>query len=66
MKKMAAVYSAYEYTSELIKLLQMVYHNVKRYFRMQSDMQDVNQVLASHFDDLGAEGDRSIHPPFEN
>ena len=52
-EKMAAVYSAYESTSELIKLLQMVYHNVKRYFRMQSDMQDVNQVLASHFDDLG-------------
>lgn len=52
-EKMAAVYSAYENTSELIKLLQMVYHNVKRYFRMQSDMQDVNQVLASHFDDLG-------------
>lgn len=52
-EKVAAVYSAYESTSELIKLLQMVYHNVKRYFRMQSDMQDVNQVLASHFDDLG-------------
>ena len=52
-EKMAAVYSAYENTSELIKLLQMVYHNVKRYFRMQSDMQDVNRVLASHFDDLG-------------
>ena len=52
-EKMAAVYSAYENTSELIKLLQMVYHNVKRYFQMQSDMQDVNQVLASHFDDLG-------------
>lgn len=52
-EKMAAIYSAYENTSELIKLLQMVYHNVKRYFRMQSDMQDVNQVLASHFDDLG-------------
>lgn len=52
-EKMAAVYSAYENTSELIKLLQMVYHNVKRYFRMQSGMQDVNRVLASHFDDLG-------------
>ena len=31
----------------------MVYHNVKHYFQMQIDMQDVNQVLASHFDDFG-------------
>ena len=52
-EKMAAVYSAYDNTSALIKLLQMVYHNVKHYFQMQIDMQDVNQVLASHFDDFG-------------
>lgn len=52
-EKMAAVYSAYENTAALIKLLQMVYHNVKHYFQMQIDMQDVNQVLASHFDDFG-------------
>ena len=31
----------------------MVYHNVKHYFQMQIDMQDVNQVLASHFNDFG-------------
>ena len=52
-EKMAAVYSAYDNTSALIKLLQMVYHNVKHYFQMQIDIQDVNQVLASHFDDFG-------------
>ena len=51
--KMAAIYSAYDNTSALINLLQMVYHNVKHYFQMQIDMQDVNQVLASHFDDFG-------------
>lgn len=51
--KMAAVYSAYEKTGALINLLQMVYHNVKHYFQMQIDMQEVNQVLASHFNDFG-------------
>lgn len=51
--KMAAVYSAYENTSALINLLQMVYHNVKHYFQRQIDMQNVNQVLAAHFDDFG-------------
>lgn len=51
--KMAAVYSAYDNTQSLIKLLQMVYHNVKHFFQMQVDMQEVNAVLASHFDDFG-------------
>ena len=52
-EKMAAIYSAYDNTSALINLLQMVYHNVKHYFQIQLDMQDVNQVLASHFNDFG-------------
>lgn len=51
--KMAAVYSAYENTQSLIKLLQMVYHNVKHFFQIQVEMQEVNAVLASHFDDFG-------------
>ena len=51
--KMAAIYSAYDNTRALINLLQMVYHNVKHYFQMQLDMQDVNQVLAAHFNDFG-------------
>lgn len=51
--KMAAVYSAYDNTQSLIKLLQMVYHNVKHFFQMQVDMQEINSVLASHFDDFG-------------
>lgn len=51
--KMAAVYSAYENTQALIKLLQMVYHNVKHFFQIQLKMQEVNTVLASHFDDFG-------------
>ena len=52
-EKMSAVYSAYDNTGALINLLQMVYHNVKHYFQIQIDMQDVNQVLASHFNDFG-------------
>ena len=52
-EKMSAVYSAYDNTGALINLLQMVYHNVKHYFQMQIDMQDVNQVLASYFNDFG-------------
>ncbi len=51
--KMAAVYSAYDNTQSLIKLLQMVYHNVKHFFQLQINMQEVNTVLASHFDDFG-------------
>ncbi|MCD8376052.1 MAG: DUF5716 family protein [Oscillospiraceae bacterium] len=51
--KMAAVYGAYENTQSLIKLLQMVYHNIKHYVQMQVEMQQVNQVLASHFNDFG-------------
>ena len=51
--KMAAVYSAYENTQSLIKLLQMVYHNVRHYFQLQIDMQEVNKVLSSHFDGFG-------------
>ena len=51
--KMAAVYSAYDNTQSLIKLLQVVYHNVKHFFQLQIDMQEVNAVLASHFDDFG-------------
>ena len=51
--KMAAVYSAHENTQALIKLLQMVYHNVRHFFQLQIAMQEVNTVLASHFDDFG-------------
>lgn len=51
--KMAAVYSAYDNTQALINLLQMVYHNVKHFFQIQIDMQNVNQVLASHYNDFG-------------
>lgn len=51
--KMAAIYSAYDNTRALINLLQMVYHNIKHYFQMQIDMQEVNEVLASHFNDFG-------------
>ena len=52
-EKMAAIYSAYDSTQSLVNLLQMVYHNVKHYFQMQIDMQEVNEVLATHFNDFG-------------
>lgn len=51
--KMMAVYSAYDNTQSLIKLLKTVYHNVRHFFQLQIDMEDVNTVLASHFDDFG-------------
>jgi len=50
---MTAIYNAYDNTQELIKLLQMVYHNVKHYFKIQVEMRNINKVLASHFDDFG-------------
>lgn len=52
-EKMEAVYSAYHNTTELINLLRSVYHNVKHYFQLQTELYDVNLVLASHFDDFG-------------
>lgn len=52
-EKMTAVYSAYDNTLELIKLLKTVYHNVNRFFQLQVEMQDINQVLSSHFDEFG-------------
>ncbi len=52
-EKMTAVYSAYENMEALIKTLQMVYHNVKHFFQIQMEMQDVNTVLESHYDDFG-------------
>lgn len=61
--KMAAVYSAYDNTQALINLLQMVYHNVKHFFQKQLHMQQINEVLASHFDDFGKNVvEAYIHP----
>lgn len=52
-EKMLAVYGAYDNTQALRKMLQTVYHNVKHFFQIQIQMQDVNKVLSSHFDDFG-------------
>ena len=51
--KMTAIYSSYDNTQSLINLLQMVYHNVKHFFQIQIEMQEINDVLASHFDNFG-------------
>lgn len=51
--KMTAVYSSYDNTLSLINLLQMVYHNVKHFFQIQIEMQEINDVLAAHFDNFG-------------
>ena len=52
-QKLEAVYSAYNNTEELISLLSRVYHNVKRFFKEEINMKDINEVLASHYDDFG-------------
>jgi len=52
-EKMMSVYSAYDNTLALIKLLKTVYHNVKSYFQLQMDIHNINKVLALHFDDFG-------------
>ena len=52
-EKMVAVYTAYDNTQALVKMLQTVYGSIKSYFQKQIDMQEVNQVLAAHFDDFG-------------
>jgi hypothetical protein len=51
--KMSSVYSAYDNTQALIKLLKTVYHNVKRYFSLQIEIKSLGAVLSSHFDEFG-------------
>lgn len=51
-EKMAAVYTAFDNTQALIRLLRLVYHNVKHYFQMQLELHDVGEVLSSYFDDF--------------
>ena len=48
-EKMAAVYTAFDNTQALIRLLRLVYHNVKHYFQMQLELHDVGEVLSSVF-----------------
>ena len=52
-EKMAAVYTAFDNMQALIRLLRLVYHNVKHYFQMQLELHDVGEVLSSYFDDFG-------------
>ena len=52
-EKMAAVYTAFDNTQALIRLLRLVYHNVKHYFQMQLELHDVGEVLSYYFDDFG-------------
>ena len=42
--KMAAVYSAYDNTRDLIKLLQMIYHNVKHFFLLITPMSIITWI----------------------
>ena len=51
--KMTSIYSAYDNTQALIKVLRHVYHNVERFFKLQIELQNINEVLSSHFDDFG-------------
>lgn len=50
--KTEAVYIAYKNTTSLIKMLKTVYHNINRYFILQIDMSDLNEVLSKHYDDF--------------
>lgn len=50
---MLAVYSAYDNTMQLRDLLKSIYHNVRRFCQMQAELYNVNDILATHFDDFG-------------
>ena len=52
-EKMSAVYSAYENTQTLIKMLQQVYHDVRHYYGLLLKMSDESRILALHYDDFG-------------
>lgn len=50
--KMVAVFTADENTRNLISALQRVYHNVHHYFQKQMEMENIEDILVSHFDEF--------------
>lgn len=51
-EKMMALYGAYDKTLALVKLLKTVYHNINRFSQQQLDMNNINDVLETHFNDF--------------
>lgn len=51
-EKMSAVYSAYENTQSLIKLLQQVHYDIRSYYKQLLNMSDEGKILASHYDNF--------------
>ncbi len=50
--KLQTISLAYHNTQDLINLLKTVFHNIKRYFKAQLDLEDSNQILAMYYDDF--------------
>ena len=51
-EKLIALNGAYDKTHAMTKVLKRVYHNVNRYVQQLIDSDDINEILAAHFDDF--------------
>ncbi len=51
-EKLMAIYSAYDKTQSMIKMLKKVYHNINRYVQTLIGTDNVNKILSAHFDDF--------------
>lgn len=57
-----ATVSAYENSINLINSLKSLHHNLGRYYRKISDLQEINSILAEHFDNYKEYIDKIYHP----
>ena len=51
-EKMIAIDGAYNRTVAMIKALKKIYHNVNRYVQQLIDNDNINKILATHYDDF--------------
>lgn len=57
-----ATLAAYENSINLINSLKSLHHNLGRYYRKISDLQEINSILEEHFDNYKEYVDKIYHP----
>ena len=57
-----ATLSAYENSINLINSLKSLHHNLGRYYRQITNLQEINSILEEHFDNYKEYVDRIYHP----
>ena len=57
-----AVIAAYENTNKLINSIKSLHHNLGRYYRKITGLNEINQILEEHFDNYKEYIDKIYHP----